>query len=230
MSRLPDSESKGTEARTPKNPLKILIVDDHPIVRQGLVNLIGGAPDMAVSGQCESAAEAMTYLAAERADVAIIDLSLGSTNGLDLIKMIVNAHPGVPMLVLSMHDETLYAERALRAGATGYVMKHEATRELLNAIRHVAQGSVYVSAKVSERMMAGMVGRGAPRTGIAQLTDRERHVLELVGRGFNAREIAGQLGVSIKTIESHQLHLKDKLGLRTGRDLLRFAVGWVESL
>jgi DNA-binding NarL/FixJ family response regulator len=214
-------------------PLRIVIVDDHPILRKGLAQLINGEPDLAVCGESADPEGALAVIGAEAPDVAVVDLSLGTGNGLDLVKALAASHPAVRVLVLSMRDELLYAEGALRAGARGYIMKQEATRDLLAAIRQVASGRSYVSERVSERIHSGIQGRGMDAAGVLpmdRLTAREREVFELVGRGIGPRDIARRLDMALKTVESHIAHIKEKLGLTSGRELVRLAVIWTESL
>jgi DNA-binding NarL/FixJ family response regulator len=231
----PPSEER--PARVPRldRSLRIAIVDDHPVVRKGLSHLINDEPDMAVCGESDSAAGALAMIGAARPDVAIVDLALGGAgrlDGLDLVRAIATSHPSVRVLVLSMRDELLFAERALRAGACGYVMKHEAIGELLAAVRRVAAGRIYVSERVSERFFAGVTGRRGAVTDfspIERLTDREREVFELIGRGLGTRAIARQLKVAVKTVESHHAHIKEKLGLKSVRQLVRVAASWAQS-
>ncbi len=212
--------------------LRVLVVDDHPIVREGLRHLINDEDDMVVCGEADTAELAMELAGKERPDVAIVDLSLGLDDGLALVRTLAAWHPDVRVLVLSMHDEMLYAERALRAGALGYVMKRGAMPDLLTAIRRVAAGRTHVSGDVAERLvdrLASHLPSRAPVDPIEALSNRERQVFELIGRGLATREIADHLNVSVKTIESHQARIKDKLGLRTSRELIRKAVTWSES-
>lgn len=218
----------------PRKRLRILIVDDHPIVREGLRHLINDEADMRVCGEAGTAARALALLPVMQPDVAVVDLSLGLDDGLELVRTIA-AQPDavrVRVLVLSMHDEMLYAERALRAGARGYIMKRGAMPDLLTAIRRVAAGRTYVSAEIAERLVDRVARPGSPPASadpLELLSDRERQVFELIGRGLATREIAEQLSVSVKTIETHQSRIKQKLGLRTGRELMRRAVAWAES-
>ncbi len=209
--------------------IRVYLVDDHPIVRYGFAQLLGAAPDITVCGQASDARAALAALAEAAPDVVIVDVSLGATNGIDLIREIKANLANASVLVVSMHDEQLYAERALRAGAAGYVMKHEATDAIVRAIRTVAAGGIFVSEAVSMRLLQRVVA--APRGGspLEALSDRELHVLELMGRGLATREIAEQLHVSIKTIESYRARLKEKMNLKSGTELLRFAVRWAED-
>src|SRR3990167_59582 len=225
-----DSTDKTTRSAR-GGSLRIVIVDDHPIVRNGLTELINHEPDMVVCGESDTPAEALARIRADRPDLAIVDLSLGLESGLDLVKKLDASFPEVRVLVLSMHDETPHAERALAAGPRGYIMKEAAMQNLIAAIRCVASGKTYVSPRMSERIVARLTARGAAREEAApleRLTDREREVFALIGRGLGAREIARQLRVSAKTIETHQARIKEKLGLPTGRALTRAAVSWTQ--
>lgn len=212
-------------------PAKVLVVDDHPVVRQGLALLINHEPDLAVCGEAATAAEALKAIADARPDVAIVDLSLKGASGLDLIKDIKVRHPGLPVLVLSMSDENVYAERALRAGARGYMMKEEATEKVLTALRRVLGGAVYLSDAMASRLLSQFVagdaaGGGSP---VDRLSDRELEVFRLIGQGLGTGEIARRLHLSPKTIETHRAHIKVKLGLDSGTDLLRQAIRFVED-
>ena len=209
---------------------KILLVDDHPIVRQGLAELIEQEPDLSVCGEAETAPEALEAIVTMKPDIAIVDVSLPDASGVELIKEIKAGHADVPVLVLSMHDETLYAERVLRAGAKGYIMKEEATETVMVAIRKVLNGHIYLSERMAGRLLSRFV-EGTPETGgspMQRLSDRELEVFELVGRGLSTRRIAEKLHLSIKTIESHREHIKEKLKLGSSRELLRHAMQWLE--
>ena len=210
-------------------PLRIVIVDDHPIVRKGLTELINHEPGMTVCSESDTADGGLVRIRADRPAVAIVDLSLGMDSGLQLVKTLNAALPDVKVLILSMHDETLHAERALAAGASGYIMKHAAMQHLIGAIRCVASGKTYVSPEMSERIVARITGRRDTTEVTApfeRLTDREREVLTLIGRGLGTRDIARQLTVSVKTVETHQARIKEKLGLAHVRELTRAAVNW----
>ena len=216
-------------AASQSSPLRVVIVDDHPIVRKGLTELINHEPGMIVCGESDTADGGLARIHADRPAVAIVDLSLGMESGLQLVKSLNAALPEVKVLILSMHDETLHAERALAAGARGYIMKHAAMQHLIGAIRCVASGKTYVSPEMSERIVARMTGRRArpeATAPIERLTDREREVLTLIGRGLGTRDIARQLTVSVKTVETHQARIKEKLGLTHVRELTRAAVSW----
>jgi len=229
----PPPETPGAAARRAAQPLRVLIVDDHPVVQKGLIQMIGDQADMVVCGESDSIEGVLAVISAQRPDVAIVDLRLSSGDGLDLIKALAASHPSVRVLVFSMRDELLYAERALRAGARGYVMKQEPIQDLLAAVRRVAGGRTYVSERVSERILAGVTGRRAAARGASptdRLSDRELEVFELIGRGLATREIARRLHVSVRTVESHNAHIKEKLGLKSGRELVQLAVTWTQSL
>jgi DNA-binding NarL/FixJ family response regulator len=207
---------------------RILVVDDHPIVRQGLALLINREPDMVVCGEAEEASGAMHVLSSARPDVLIVDISLNGPDGLDLLKTIRSTHPTLPVLILSMHDESIYAERALRAGANGYIMKQEATEKVLVAIRRILSGEIYVSDRIANKMLKHYItGSGTLRSSsIADLTDRELEVFRLIGEGHGTRQIAEELHLSVKTVESYQAHIKEKLSLRSGRELMQHAIQW----
>jgi DNA-binding NarL/FixJ family response regulator len=219
-----------SENASQNEPLRIVIVDDHPIVRKGLTELINHEPGMVVCGESDTADGGLARIQADRPSVAIIDLSLGLDSGLQLVKTLNAALPDVKILILSTHDETLHAERALAAGASGYVMKQAAMEHVIAAIRCVASGRTYVSQAMSERIVARVTGRRDPLGETAapfeSLTDREREVLTLMGRGLSTRDIAQQLALSVKTVETHQARLKEKLGLTHVRELTRAAVSW----
>jgi DNA-binding NarL/FixJ family response regulator len=213
------------------NKTKILVVDDHPIVRQGLAQLLNHESDLVVTAQAEDAHEAMSLMKETPLDFVIVDISLKETSGMELIKDIKAAHPDLYILALSMHDESLYAERALRAGARGYVMKSEATQKVVDAIRKIMAGRIYVSDSVAAKMMNKIVG-GRPNVGasaIERLSDRELEVFSLIGQGFSTRKIAERLHLSIKTIETYRAHIKDKLNLTDATELLQYAIRWSNS-
>jgi DNA-binding NarL/FixJ family response regulator len=207
---------------------RILVVDDHPIVRQGLALLINREPDLVVCGEAEEATGAMHVLASARPDVLIVDISLIGPDGLDLLKNIRTTHPNLPVLILSMHDESIYAERALRAGANGYIMKQEATGKVLVAVRRILNGEIYVSDRIANNMLKHYItGSGTLRnSSIADLSDRELEVFRLIGEGHGSRQIAEELHLSIKTVESYQAHIKEKLSLRSARELMQHAIQW----
>lgn len=210
---------------------RILLVDDHATVREGFAELINHSPDLQVCGEAKTAAEAMEAVARLKPNLAVVDLSLQGGSGLDLIKNLKVLYPLLPMLVVSMHEEQLYAARALQAGALGYVMKREAFKTVLQAIRSVLRGKVFLSGNVREQLLHQMVG-GVPlvqRTGVAQLSDRELEVFELIGEGRTTRQIAGKLHLSVSTVETHRAHIKEKLNLGNPAELMRAAVEWASS-
>lgn len=205
---------------------RIYIVEDHPIFREGIMRAIDSEADMAVCGFADSASKALTAITDLKPDLALIDVGLPGRSGLELIKDLRAACADTPLLVVSMHDEFLFAERALRAGARGYVMKHENTATVLKAIRHVLSGGVFVSPNMSERILRTFSAHPSkePRTSFEQLTDREFEVLRLVGRGLGTSEIASQLHLSPKTVAVHKTRIKEKLKLKTTTEMVRFAV------
>lgn len=210
---------------------KVLVVDDHPIVRQGLTLLINREPDLIVCGEAEDAHTAMLSLTVTRPDILVVDISLNGPDGLDLLKNIRSRHPDLPVLILSMHDESIYAERALRAGAQGYIMKQEATEKVLVALRRILSHEIYVSERIANRMLHRYIGSpNATRpSSIADLTDRELEVFRLIGEGHSTRQIADDLHISVKTVESYQSHIKEKLSLRSARELVQHAIQWSVS-
>jgi DNA-binding NarL/FixJ family response regulator len=205
---------------------KILIVDDHPLVRAGLAQLIGDCPDLEVCAEAADMAEALRQIDSTNPDLAIIDLSLAGGSGLDLIEHIKSRNRNILMLVASMHDEMLYAERVLAAGARGYINKQEAQESIIRAIRQVLSGKVYLSEAMTERMLSGMVDAGPAKRDIDGLSNRELQVFELIGQGVPSGQIASQLNLSIKTIETHQAHIKKKLGLDSAHELNQRAIRW----
>ncbi|WP_075643626.1 response regulator [Paraburkholderia ginsengiterrae] len=222
------------KSSSPDRATQILIVDDHPIIRDGMTHLLNLQGDLHVCSAAGSAEEALAAMDREpdmgRPDMAIVDLSLKSDSGLDLVKTLRHRYPALAILVLSMHDESLFAERALRSGANGYLMKLEATEHVVSAIREVLAGNIYLSAAMHEKLARALA---APRKNaegaIASLSEREFEVLHLIGLGFSTREIAGKLNRSVKTIEAHQANIKEKLHIRSGKELMRFAIQWIES-
>ena len=209
----------------------VFIVDDHPLVREGLTNLINGQSDLIVCGEAKDSAEAIDGIAKERPDVAIIDISLTNESGLELIKHLVRQFPQVSLIVLSMHDEALYAERALRAGARGYVMKHETSTNVLASIRRVLGGEVYVSERIVNRMALRLAssGQAADRSPVERLSDRELEIFQLLGQGRTPSEIARDLNLSLKTVQAYCARAKDKFGVTSLTELLRAAIRWEEA-
>ena len=219
--------TKSEETRT-----KVFMVDDHPLVREWLSQLIQREHDMVVCGEAEDVHEALTKIELCQPDIVIADISLKSTHGLELVKDLQVRNPALPVLVLSMHDESLYAERVLRAGAKGYITKQEATKKILFAIRQVLSGQIYVSEKMATRMLNKLV-LGHPKeqsSPVERLTDRELEVFQLIGRGQGTRRIAEELHLGIKTVESYRARIKEKLKLADGTQLLQQAIQWVHSL
>ena len=216
-----------TAARSPAHR-RILVVDDHPLMREGLAQLINGQDDLMVCGEAGDRASAMVALKATRPDLAVIDLSLKEESGMELIKDFRVHAPDVVVLVLSMHDESVYAERALRAGARGYLMKREASERVLDAIRRALAGDVVVSEQIMSGILNSLSGRAATdrSAAVAPLSDRELEVLTLIGNGYGVREIARMLSISAKTVEAHRANMKEKLGLPSGGALLQFAIRW----
>ena len=211
--------------------LRILIVDDHPIVRRGIAAMINQEANLEVCAEAEGYHEGLDAIREQKPDLSIIDLTLPDISGLELVKQVKALAPDMPMLVLSMHDETLYAERVLRAGARGYIMKQEGTEKLIDAIAAVMRGDIYVSEKMASRMLGKLVDgkKAAGSSPLERLSDRELEVFELLGRGLGTREVAERLCVSIKTIESHREHIKEKLQLKNATELVQHATQWVLS-
>ncbi len=209
----------------------VLIVDDHPIMRHGLSQLIDIQPDLEVCARAGTAAEALELVPGSGAELALVDISLPDRNGLELLKDLQVQHPELRVLMVSMHDESLYAERALRAGARGYIMKEEAGEKLIEAIHTVLDGRIYVSGEMAARIIEMFSGRseGLLTESLGRLSDRELEVFEEIGHGKATREVAEMLGISPRTVDSHRAHIKKKLGLKDGGELVRHAVRWVES-
>jgi DNA-binding NarL/FixJ family response regulator len=206
----------------------VFVVDDHPLLRQGLALLINQQQDLEVCGEAEEAHAAMQAIAKKIPNILIVDISLNGPDGLDLLKNIRASYPDLPVLILSMHDEAIYAERALRARANGYIMKQEATEKVLIAVRRILNGEVYLSDRMANKMLRQYLG-GAPtaiQSRISALSDRELEVFCLIGEGRGTREIAEELRLSIKTVETYQAHIKEKLSLHSGRELIQHAIQW----
>jgi DNA-binding NarL/FixJ family response regulator len=222
------TRSAGASGATARR--KVLIVDDHPIVRQGLRLMIDEEPDLRVCGEAQSEREARVAIRELEPDVVIVDISLAQGDGLELVRDVHAHHPELPMLVLSMHDELIYAERLLAAGASGYIMKHAASDQLLVALRRVLAGGRYLSESLAEnleRARTGTASAGRERSDpIERLSNRELQVLSLIGRGQSSREAADRLGLSVKTVETHRQSLKRKLNLATNAQLLQYAINW----
>ena len=210
---------------------RVLIVDDHPFLRMGLTESLAREPGLSVCGTFGTAEEALTAVGKLAPDVIVADLNLPGKSGLELIKDLAVLRPGLPVIVLSMHDEEIYAERCLRAGGRGYVMKSEGPEALAAAIRHVLAGGVHVSAKTSARIVEGFSGRRdrQKHSPLGALTDREFEIFQWIGRGLSTQEIADRLHISAKTVETHRMHLKTKLGLGTAPELIAYAARWVAA-
>ena len=211
---------------------RVLLVDDHPIVRQGLALLIDREADLSVCGEAEGAHTAFHAIETLRPDIVLLDISLNGPDGLEVLKEIRMKSGSLPVLILSMHDESIYAERAMRAGANGYIMKQEATEKVLIAIRRILQGDVYLSDRLTTTMLqqyvrGGVTTKSSP---LLNLTDRELEVFRLIGEGHVTRQIADELHLSVKTIESYQAHIKEKLALRNARELVQHAIEWTVNL
>jgi len=206
---------------------RIVIIDDHPIVRKGFAQLINREADLTVVGEAEDHLSAQTIISETKPDLALVDLTLKESDGLELIKTINAQYPQVKTMVISLHDERVYAERALRAGAKGYIMKSEATENVMTAIRTVLKGSMYLSDDMQERMLSQFAGNSKKETSpIDVLSDREFEVFRMIGDGLETREIAKRLTLSVKTIETYKSHLKTKLDLHSSTELIQRAVEW----
>lgn len=208
----------------------VFIVDDHPVVRQGLTALINQEGDLQVCGDAADSSQAMDRIVQVKPDIAVIDLSLGDDTGLDLIRRVKGRLPDLNILVLSMHHESFYAERVLRAGGRGYIMKEEPPQQILAAIRKVLEGEIYLSDDMSARLLSTLFesSQGHSASLVDRLSDRELQVFELIGRGLRTREVAEKLYLSIKTVESHRANIKKKLGLKHTNEFVQQAVRWVE--
>ena len=213
-----------------KSKKKVVIIDDHPIVRHALTQLINMEPDMTVAGQADDAASGLALVERQQPDAAIVDLSLRDSNGIELVKDLRVRWPRLPILVVSMHDESLYAERSLRAGARGYVTKSEPPQNVLEGLRRTMAGGIYVSDRVASRMLGRIVnGRGSPESfPIERLSDRELEVFEFIGQGFKTRQIAQKLHLSAKTVDAHRENIKRKLKLTAANELVQQAIAWMQ--
>jgi DNA-binding NarL/FixJ family response regulator len=210
---------------------RVLLVDDHPIVRQGLALLIDREADLSVCGEAEGSHSAFLAISTLRPDIVVLDISLSGPDGLDILKEIRTKTTNLPVLILTMHDESIYAERAMRAGANGYIMKQEATEKVLVAIRRILQGEVYLSDRLTNSMLRQYARGTTPQSSpLLNLSDRELEVFRLIGKGHGTRQIADDLHVSVKTIESYQAHIKEKLALRNSRELVQHAIEWTVNL
>ncbi|MGV3773421.1 MAG: response regulator [Verrucomicrobiales bacterium] len=209
---------------------KVLVIDDHPMMREGLRQLIEKEPDFAVCGEAEDAAAALELADLHQPDVAVVDITLRNSNGLELIKDLKLRSPHTAVLALSMHDENLYAERVLRAGGRGYIMKQEGGKKIMEGLRQVASGKTCVSEAIASKILDHFSGNThSGQSAVEQLTDREFEVFQLIAQGLSTKEMAAKLNVSVKTIEVHRVNIKEKLHLATAPDLIRFAVRWQET-
>src|SRR5208282_286571 len=225
MSSLNSDQSEGKgNAR-----IRVLIVDDHPLVRESLKKIIQGQPDLTVCGEAEDREQALEIVRATRPRLAIVDLTLKNSHGLELIKDLRELFPEVQSLVLSMHDEMIHAERAIRAGARGYITKHEVPARILLAIRKILSGEIYWSEKAAARV-ASKIARAAPTTTKFELlTDREMQVFQLIGSGQSTRQIAATLHIDVSTVETYRARIKEKLDIDSGLDLVRHAINWANT-
>jgi len=218
-------------AKTKNSALRLLIIDDHPMMRTGLAQLIDNEGDLKVCAEADNAGQAIDLVTKQKFDLVLCDISLPDKNGLELIKDIRALRPELPILVVSMHDELIYAERVLRAGGRGYIMKQEGGVKFIHAIRQVLAGQIYVSEKMSSRILEIFSGAKAKagHSPVSKLSDREFEVFQLIGLGKGTRDIAEQLHLSVKTVEVHRANIKTKLEIKTATDLVRFAVRWADS-
>jgi DNA-binding NarL/FixJ family response regulator len=217
--------------RTAPRRTRVLLVDDHPLVRERLAEVINREADLVVSGEAEDRHEAIETIIARPPDLVIVDLRLKNSDGLELIKDIRTRWPRMKMLVVSMYDESLYAERVIRAGALGYITKQEATRKILLAIRRVLSGSIYLNDKIANRLISRLTDHAdqVPTTPAEVLADREFQVFELTGRGLNTHDIAHQLHIAVKTVETYRARIKEKLKLGDASELLQMAIAWFRN-
>lgn len=214
-----------------KKEKKILMVEDHPIFRMGMCELINQEKDLTVCGSAEDVPEAMELIELKNPDLVIVDLSLKSSNGMTLIREMNKYYKKIPILVLSMHEESLHAKRCLLAGAKGYLMKHETKDSIIEAIRRIFAGKKYISQRVMDTLLdkLGEESATGPESSVHGLTDRELEVFQMIGKGFSSRQMAGQLNLSVKTISAHRERIKQKLGAKTSGELVRYAVLWLET-
>ena len=225
------SASSGHARQASRADTRILIVDDHPIFRHGLSQMLAQIPGVTVCGEAENAQAALDAMRRLKPQLVLLDVSLPSFNGIELIKLMLAEEPGLNILMLSIHDESLYALRALRAGAKGYVMKNGLMETVVDALRKVIDGSIYVSPQLSEKLVFKAIAgsNGDIASPVDKLSDRELEVLQLFGRGKTTREVAEALHLSVKTIETHRTHIKEKLGFKNAEEMIRFAVEWVAA-
>lgn len=220
---------KPNPPETPSNRSKIYLVEDHPVTRTGIAMILNREPDLEVCGETDNAGTALTAINKLKPSVVVTDICLKTSNGLELIKNVVAMCPGLPILVVSMYDESLYAERAIRSGASGYMMKDEAATKIVEGVRTVMGGEIYLSDRIKRKLIGGMRHhrqQSQARLPMDTLSDREMEVFELIGDGYTTREIAERLNLSTKTIDSYREHLKIKLDLGNGAELVRHAIWW----
>jgi len=217
--------------KTLERKRKILIVDDHAVFREGLVRIINQEKDFEVCAEAENAAEALKQAQSARPEMMIVDISLEGMNGLDLTKNLRTRYPDLRVLVLSMHKESLYAERALRAGANGYMMKRESAKKLIGAIRFILSGQTFISDELNQVLLQKLAnsGRAEGLHSVETLSDRELEVFRLIGRGYGTRQMADELSISMKTIESHREHIREKMGLKNTFELVQQAIHWIHT-
>lgn len=222
---------KTQPARKLRKRTRLLLVDDHPMVRERLAELINREPDLSVCAEAEDRHQAIEMIKARHPDLVIVDITLKNSDGVELIKDVHSRWPGLLVLVLSMHDESLYAERVLRAGARGYITKQEATRNILQAIRRVLEGQIFLNQNIASQILGRLVAPNATNASspVEALADREMQVFELTGRGLNTRQIAEQLHIGVKTVETYRHRIREKLQLVRATDLLRAAIAWAHQ-
>jgi len=220
-----------SKKKTVARKSRVFIVDDHPLVREGLTNLINGQDDLIVCGEAKDSAQAINGIGKARPNVALIDISLENESGLELVKQLKTQFPQVALIILSMHDEALYAERALRAGAQGYVMKHETSKSVLASIRQVLGGGVYVSERIVKRMALKLTSSRKPiiSSPVERLSDRELEIFRLLGQGRTTSQIAADLNLSLKTVQAYCARAKEKFGVASLTELLHAAIRWDDS-
>ena len=220
------AETAKSQSVTRARKKTVFIVDDHPLLRQGLALLVNRERDLTVCGEAEEAQTAMREITLKKPDILIADISLNGPDGLDLLKNLRMLYPNLPVLILSMHDESIYAERALRARANGYIMKQEATEKVLVAVRRILSGDIYLSDRMANKLLHQYISGASAdmNSRLSALSDRELEVFRLIGEGRSTRQIAEKLHLSVKTVETYQAHIKDKLSLHSGRELVQHAI------
>jgi DNA-binding NarL/FixJ family response regulator len=222
---------KKKQDKTNEKKIQVLIVDDHPVVRDGLVTIVNHERDMNVCGQAEDAYQALKAVTELKPDIVVTDISLKSSDGIELTKNIKTRYPELPVIIFSVHDESIYAERALRAGAHAYMMKETVSENIIKAIRTVLNGEIFVSDKILKKFLHNIAGgkADAAKTPMEHLSDRELEIFRLIGEGLKASQIAKQLHLSVKTIETYRTRIKEKLGLVNASELLQYSIRWAKS-